>query len=232
MVAFTPGLWQALWLTLRLAATATAFLLLLGVPLAGWLIRARTRFAAVVEVLVTLPLVLPPTVIGFYLLLLLGSHSPLGRGWIALTGQSLAFSFPGLVIGSILYSLPYAVQPAQAALRDIEPALIEAAIALGARAGQTFWKVMVPAARNGILTGASLAFAHTMGEFGVVLMLGGNIPGVTRVASIALYDETQNLDYAAANGYAVSLLMVSFAMLSLIAWLRRRSNGAAKPLIR
>ena len=224
-----PEMWGSLWLTVRLAATTTALLLAGGLPLAGWLTRSRSPFSGLVEALVTLPIVLPPTVIGFYVLLLLGSHSPIGRGWMDLFGHSLAFSFPGLVVGSVLYSLPYAVQPMQTALRDVEPGLIEAASALGARGRQVFWRVMVPAARNGVLTGAALCFAHTMGEFGVVLMLGGNIPGVTRVASIALYDETQTLNYGVANSYALLLMLLSLAMLLFIAWLRRRTPAAARP---
>ena len=154
LAPLTPELWTALWLTLRLAGTSTAILLALALPLAGWINRSRSPAAGLVEALATLPIVLPPTVIGFYLLLVLGAHSALGRGWIALTGQSLAFSFPGLVVGSVCYSLPYALQPIQSALRDVDPALIEAASALGARTRQVFRRVMVPAVRNGILTGA------------------------------------------------------------------------------
>lgn len=225
----TPELWTSLWLTMRLAATSTLILLALTLPLAGWMLRSRSRAVPVVEALVSLPIVLPPTVIGFYVLLALGSRSPLGRGWIALFGSSLAFSFQGLVIGSVIYSLPYAVQPIQTALREVDAGLIEAASALGARARQVFWKIMVPAARNGVLTGAALSFAHTMGEFGVVLMLGGNIPGVTRVASIALYDETQKLNYSVAHRYALVLLLVSFLMLMFIAWLRQRTPAPARP---
>ena len=225
----TPELWVSLWLTMRLAATSTLILLALTLPLAGWMLRSRSRAVPVVEALVSLPIVLPPTVIGFYVLLALGSHSPLGRGWMALFGSSLAFSFQGLVVGSVIYSLPYAVQPIQTSLREVDPNLIEAACALGARARQVFWKIMVPVARNGILTGAALSFAHTMGEFGVVLMLGGNIPGVTRVASIALYDETQKLNYSVAHHYALVLLLASFLMLLFIAWLRRRTPAPARP---
>lgn len=229
LAAIPPELWASLWLTVRLAGTSTLILLLLGLPLAGWLNRSRSAAAPLVEALVTLPIVLPPTVIGFYVLLALGSRSPIGQAWLALFGTSLAFSFPGLVVGSVLYSLPYAVQPMQAALRDVDPGLVEAASALGARARQVFWRVMVPVARNGILTGVALSFAHTMGEFGVVLMLGGNIPGVTRVASIALYDQTQTLNYAVANSYALLLLATSFSLLLLIAWLRQRTPAAPRP---
>lgn len=229
LAAIPPELWASLWLTVRLAATSTAILLFAGLPLAGWLNRSRSAAAPLVEALVTLPIVLPPTVIGFYVLLALGSRSPIGQAWAALFGSSLAFSFPGLVVGSVIYSLPYAVQPMQSALRDVDAGLVEAAASLGARARQIFWKVMVPAARNGVLTGAALSFAHTMGEFGVVLMLGGNIPGVTRVASIALYDETQTLNYSVAHSYALVLLASSFAMLLFIAWLRQRTPAPPRP---
>ncbi len=229
LAAIPPELWASLWLTVRLAATSTAILLLAGLPLAGWLNRSRSAAAPLVEALVTLPIVLPPTVIGFYVLLALGSRSPVGQAWLALFGTSLAFSFQGLVVGSVIYSLPYAVQPMQSALRDVDAGLVESAAALGARARQIFWRIMVPAARNGVLTGAALSFAHTMGEFGVVLMLGGNIPGVTRVASIALYDETQTLNYSVAHSYALLLLASSFAMLLFIAWLRQRTPAPPRP---
>jgi molybdate transport system permease protein len=232
LAAIPPELWASLWLTVRLAASSTLILLLLGLPLAGWLNRSRSLGAPLVEAVVTLPIVLPPTVIGFYVLIALGSHSPIGQAWLALFGTTLAFSFPGLVAGSVLYSLPYAVQPMQSALRDVDAGLVEAACALGARARQVFWRVMVPAARNGIFTGVALSFAHTMGEFGVVLMLGGSIPGVTRVASIALFDETQTLNYAVANSYALVLLAGSFALLLLIAWLRQRTPAPPRPLPR
>ena len=232
VAALTPELWQSLWLTIRLAATSTAILLVIAVPLSGWLDRTRSRAAAAVEALVTMPIVLPPTVIGFYLLVSFGSQSPLGRAWIDVFGHSLAFSFPGLVLGSVIYSLPFAVQPIQTAFRDVDAALIEASCALGARARQTFWRVVVPAARGGLLTGAALSFAHTMGEFGVVLMLGGNIPGVTRVASIALYDEAQKLNYPVAHAYALVLLLLSFAMLLAIGLLRRRASGRPRPQLR
>ena len=225
-------LWAALWLTIRLAAVSMALLLSLSIPLAGWLERSRSRAAPMVEALATLPIVLPPTVIGFYLLLAFGQQSPLGRAWTATFGHSLAFSFPGLVIGSVLYSLPYALQPIQTGLREVDASLIEASVALGAHRRQTFWKVMVPAARGSVLTAAALSFAHTMGEFGVVLMLGGDIPGVTRVASIALYDEAQKLNYAVAHLYALLLLAISFAMLLAIAGLRRRASGTPRPRLR
>lgn len=230
--SLTPALWQSLWLTVRLAAIATAILLAIAVPLAGWLDRTRLRIAPWIEALVTLPIVLPPTVIGFYLLVGFGSDSLLGEAWHGLFGSPLAFSFAGLVVGSVIYSLPFAVQPIQNAIRDVDAALIEAGCALGATPRQVFWRVIVPAARNGVLTGAALSFAHTIGEFGVVLMLGGNIPGVTRVASIALYDETQTLNYPLAHSYALLLLAISFAMLLLIGVLRRSARQLARPKLR
>ncbi|MBA4285627.1 MAG: molybdate ABC transporter permease subunit [Xanthomonadaceae bacterium] len=230
--ALTPALWQSLWLTVRLAAISTLILLAIAVPLAGWLDRTRLKIAPWIEALVTLPIVLPPTVIGFYLLVGFGSGSLLGEAWRGLFGSTLAFSFAGLVVGSVIYSLPFAVQPIQNAIRDVEAALIEAGCALGATPRQVFWRVIVPAARNGVLTGAALSFAHTIGEFGVVLMLGGNIPGTTRVASIALYDETQTLHYPVANSYALLLLAISFLMLLLIGALRRGARQQARPKLR
>lgn len=230
--ALHPALWQSLWLTLRLAAISTVILVAVAVPLAGWLDRTRLAIAPWIEALVTLPIVLPPTVIGYYLLVVFGAGSPLGDGWQSLFGAPLAFSFAGLVVGSVIYSLPFAVQPIQNAIRDIDAALVEAGCALGARPRQVFWRVIVPAARHGVLTGAALSFAHTMGEFGVVLMLGGNIPGVTRVASIALYDETQTLNYPVANAYALLLLVISFAMLLVIGALRRGGPKRPRPKLR
>ena len=232
VAVLTPALWQSLWLTVRLAAISTAILLAIALPLAGWLDRTRLKIAPWIEVLVSLPIVLPPTVIGFYLLVVFGSGSPLGDGWRALFGSSLAFSFAGLVVGSVIYSLPFAVQPIQTAIRDVDAALIEAGCALGARPRQVFWRLVVPAARNGVLTGAALSFAHTIGEFGVVLMLGGNIPGATRVASIALYDETQLLNYPVAHRYALLLLAISLAMLMLIGALRGGARQQARPKLR
>ncbi|QDQ27440.1 molybdate ABC transporter permease subunit [Chitinimonas arctica] len=217
-----PTALQALWLTLKLAAMATLLLVVIGLPLAGWLAESRSRFAAVLEALVGLPIVLPPTVIGFYLLIALAPGSPLGAGWIMLFGQPLAFSFAGLVAGSLLYSLPFAVQPFTAALKSVPANLREAAAALGASRRQRFWRVLVPAAMPGLLAGATLAFAHTLGEFGVVLMLGGNLAGETRVASIALYDEVQALNYPAAHALAATLLLISFSLLLTIAVLQRR----------
>ena len=214
---------QALLLTLRLSLTTTFLLLLLGIPLAHWLNTSRWRGTAAVQTLIALPIVLPPTVIGFYLLVCFApTHFP-GALWLRLTGRTLSFSFTGLVIGSILYSLPYAVQPFQAALKAVPSAMLEAAAATGAAPWRTFWRVHLPLARRGVLVGASLSFAHTVGEFGVVLMLGGSIPGETRVASIALYDEVQNFNYPLAHAYAVTLLLISGVLLSLVTFLQRHA---------
>lgn len=219
--------WAPLWLTLQLALVTSAILLAIGIPLARWLNASRFPGIVVIESLVALPIVLPPTVIGFYLLVALSPRHTLGQWWQQLFGHSLAFSFAGLVIGSVIYSLPFAVQPLQAAFRNVSPALIEASAALGATASQTFWRVVAPASLSGILTAASLSFAHTMGEFGVVLMIGGNIQGETRVASIALYDNTQALNFAHAHRYAIVLLVISLAMLVAVTLLQRRASRDA-----
>ncbi len=222
--AFAPELLHAIGLSLRLAATSSLILLVIGVPLANWLNTSRMRGVVVLETLVSLPVVLPPTVIGFYLLVLMSPREPLGAAWLSLFGQPLPFTFSGLVVGSVVYSLPFAVQPFQAAFRDVKPELQQSALALGLTRRQTFWHIVLPLSRHGILTGVSLSFAHTMGEFGVVLMLGGNIPGQTRVASIALYDEAQQLNYANAHAYAAILLAISFVILVAIALLQRRQQ--------
>lgn len=222
--AFPPGLWEAIGLTLRLAAVSSLVLLVLGIPLAHWLNSSRMRGVILIETLVSLPIVLPPTVIGFYLLMLMSPTQPVGAAWVSVFGQPLPFSFTGLVIGSVIYSLPFAVQPFQAAFRGVRREMVQTALALGLTRRQAFWSVIMPLSKNGILTGVSLSFAHTMGEFGVVLMLGGNIQGQTRVASIALYDEAQQLNYATAHAYALVLLAISFAILITIAVLQRRQH--------
>ena len=221
---FPPALWEAVGLTLRLAAVSSLVLLAIGVPLAHWLNISRFRGVILVETLVSLPIVLPPTVIGFYLLMLMSPQQPVGAAWVSLFGQPLPFSFTGLVIGSVAYSLPFAVQPFQAAFRNVKREMVHSALALGLTPRQTFWSIVLPLSRHGILTGVSLSFAHTMGEFGVVLMLGGNIPGQTRVASIALYDEAQKLNYATAHAYAVVLLAISFFILVGITYLQRKQH--------
>jgi molybdate transport system permease protein len=218
-------LWTAVALTLRLALATSLVLLVLGIPLANWLNNSKLRGVIFIETLVSLPIVLPPTVIGFYLLVLMAPQQPLGAAWMSVFGHPLPFSFAGLVLGSVVYSLPFAVQPFQAAFRGVKGELVQSALALGLTRRQVFWSIVLPLSRHGILTGVSLSFAHTMGEFGVVLMLGGNIPGQTRVASIALYDQAQKLDYAAAHAYALVLLLISFGMLVGIAFLQRRQHA-------
>lgn len=215
---------QAIGLTLKLAATATAILLLFGTPLAWWLARSRWRYKFVLETLVALPLVLPPTVLGFYLLLALAPNGPVGAAVNALGGPSLVFSFYGLVIGSVIYSLPFVVQPLQDAFARIGNAPFDAAASLGAGPVRRFVQVALPMARSGLITAAVLGFTHTVGEFGVVLMLGGNIPGATQVLSISIYDHVEALDYASAHRLAGGLLIGSFLMLLLI--YRRRLQRA------
>lgn len=220
-VSPSPALWQALGLTARLAAVTSVVLMLLGLPLARWLNTSRMPGVGLVEAAVGLPIILPPTVIGFYLLVAFApTHFP-GSLWVRLTGSSLPFTFAGLVVGSVCYSLPYAVQPYQAALRAVPRDVLTAA-RLDATPWQVFWHVHLPLAFPGVLVGSTLAFAHTLGEFGVVLMLGGSIPGQTRVASIALYDEVQKLNYAQAHSYAAVLLVFSFALLATITCFQRR----------
>lgn len=214
--------WEAIRLSLWLAGCTTVILCALGLPLAYWLACTRWRWKFLVEAVVTLPLILPPTVLGFYLLVAMSPTSPLGRGYEELTGQRLAFSFPGLLLGSVLYSLPLAVQPIAAAFAGVDRRLVEASWCLGASGVRTFVRVVVPLAWTGILAGAVLSFAHTLGEFGVVLMVGGNIAGKTRTASIAIYDQVQNSEYAPAGQTALFLLCLSFAALSVTYGLQRR----------
>ena len=218
----SPALWEALGLTLRLATTTTLVLAVIGLPLAQWLNRTRRRLAPAIETLVALPVVLPPTVIGFYLLVAFSPQHPPGSWWRELTGAPLSFSFTGLVIASVFYSLPFAVQPFQAALRGVSPELLEAGRALGASPRRVFLRLHVPLAWRGIAAGLTLGFAHTLGEFGVVLMIGGSVPGVTRVASIALYDEVQALNYPQAHAFAATLLVISFLLLLTVTLLQRR----------
>ena len=218
----SPALWEALGLTLRLATTTTLVLAVIGLPLAHWLNRTRWRIAPAIETLVALPVVLPPTVIGFYLLVAFSPQHPPGTWWRELTGAPLSFSFTGLVIASVFYSLPFAVQPFQAALRGVSPELLEAGRALGASPLRVFLRLHAPLAWRGIAAGLTLGFAHTLGEFGVVLMIGGSVPGVTRVASIALYDEVQALNYPQAHAFAATLLVISFVLLLVVTLLQRR----------
>ena len=214
--------WQAFALTLKLAVLVTAILLVIGLPIAYWTTYSRWRWKFLVEAVVAMPLVLPPTVLGFYVLVALGSRSPLGRWWQAWTGHTLAFTFEGLVIGSVLYSLPFAVQPFASSFVVVDRKLIAASATLGASAWRTFWRVILPLSVSGVVTGIALTFAHTMGEFGVVLMVGGNIPGVTRTLSIDIYDQVEAANYASANATAVVLLLLSFVILSLVYGVNRK----------
>jgi molybdate transport system permease protein len=215
--------WAAFWLTVRLAAVVSGELIILGIPLAAWITFSRGRWKFLVEAVVALPIVLPPTVLGFYVLTMLGSRSPMGRWWESLTGHTLAFTFEGLVIGSVLYSLPFAVQPFAASFGAVDPRLIQASQGLGVGRLGTFWRVVLPLSKAGLVTGAMLSFAHTLGEFGVVLMVGGNIPGVTRTISVDIYDQVQAGNYAAANKTAFILLLISFLILSLVYGLNRKA---------
>jgi molybdate transport system permease protein len=214
---------QALRLSLALAALTTLALLAIGLPAAAWLSSTRWRGKVVVEALVALPLVLPPTVLGFYLLVLMGPRTAPGRAWVALTGHPLAFSFEGLLVASIVYSLPFAVQPFAAALSAVDRRLVEASWSLGASRLRTFLGVSLPLAAPGVLAGAVLVFAHTLGEFGVVLMVGGNIAGETRTLSISIFNAVEQLDYAAAGTTSLFLLAVSFAVLLVTHALRGRT---------
>jgi molybdate transport system permease protein len=207
---------QALRLSLALAAATTVALLVVGLPLAAWLATTRWRFKVLVEAVVALPLVLPPTVLGFYLLVAMGPRSPLGHAWVATFGRPLAFSFEGLLVASILYGLPFA-----ASLASVDRRLVEASHSLGASRLRTFLRVSLPLAAPGVLAGAILTFAHALGEFGVVLMVGGNIAGETRTLSISIFDSVEQLDYAAAGTTALFLLAVSFAVLVVTYSLRR-----------
>ena len=206
---------EALWLTLRLAVGTTAILLVVALPLAWWIASGRGVGRASVQALVALPLVLPPTVLGFYLLVVMGPLTAPGRFLIRLVGHPLAFSFAGLLVGSVLYSLPFAVQPLVAGFQAVDRGFIEAAAGLGARPAKVFSSVVLPMTRASLLTAAVLTFTHTVGEFGVVLMLGGNIPGETRTLSISLYDLVQDGNYGAANQTA--LVLIAFAMVTLLA---------------
>ena len=219
---------QAIWLTGLLALVTTLLLMPLATPLAWWLARSPSRAKSAVEAVVAMPLVLPPTVLGFYLLVLLNPDTFLGGLWVRATGEALTFSFAGLVIASMIYSLPFMVQPLHSAFRAVPESVMEAAATLGASPRDRFLNVGIPLARRGFLTGAVLTFAHTVGEFGVVLMMGGNIPGETRVLSIAIYEHVETLNYDAAHSLALGLLC--FAFMSL--WLVYRLAGERVEVIR
>ncbi|HYW48821.1 MAG TPA: molybdate ABC transporter permease subunit [Bryobacteraceae bacterium] len=214
--------WQAIVLSVRLALATTIVLLAAGLPLASWLAFSRRRWKFLVEAVVALPLVLPPTVLGFYVLLAIGPRGPVGALYGRLTGGMLPFSFSGLLVASVVYSLPFMVQPVAAAFAGVDRKLVEASWCLGVSRLATFRRVIVPLALPGIATGAILSFAHTLGEFGVVLMVGGNIAGVTRTVSISIYDQVQALDYSAAAQTSIFLLAVSFTVLALTYALQKR----------
>lgn len=214
--------WQALRLTVELATIVAATLMLIGLPLAYWIAFSERRWKFLVETLVALPLILPPTVLGFYLLIAFGSHSAFGRWWQSLTGHPLAFSFSGLVLGSVIYSLPFSVQPLTSSFSAVDRSLLAASATLGAGKWSTFWRVVVPLSIPGIITAVVLSFAHTIGEFGVVLMIGGNIPGITRTISIDIYDRVQAAEYAAANSTSLLLLVFSFLVLAIVYGINRR----------
>ena len=214
----------AVWLTLKLAGTVTVLLLLIGTPIAWWLARTHSRLKGVIGAVVALPLVLPPTVIGFYLLVAMGPKGPVGQLTEALGLGLLPFTFPGLVIGSVFYSLPFMVQPLQNAFEAIGERPLEVAATLRASPWDAFWSVAVPLARPGFLTGTILGFAHTVGEFGVVLMIGGNIPDKTRVVSVQIYDHVEALEYAQAHWLAAGMLVFSFVVLLTLYTLNPRAG--------
>lgn len=205
-----------LLLTAKLATITTILLLLMGTPVAWWLAKTKTRSKPVIEAVVALPIVLPPTVLGFYLLILLGPQGWLGGWWVEITGQTLTFSFSGLVIASVIYSFPFVVQPLQSAFESVGHDIMETAYTLGAKPLDAFFTVAVPLAKRGFLTGGVLGFAHTLGEFGVVLMVGGNIPGETRVISIAIYDHVEMLEYGQAHVMAAILLAFAFCAMLMM----------------
>ncbi|GHE01530.1 molybdenum ABC transporter permease [Defluviimonas sp. 20V17] len=215
------------WLTLKLAGLVAVILVALATPLAWWLAHTRVRARPVIEAVTALPLVLPPTVLGFYILVLFAPDTALGGLWVRATGTTLTFSFTGLVLASMLYSLPFAVQPLQAAFEAVGRAPLEAAATLGAGPRDAFFSVAAPMALRGYLTALVLSFAHTVGEFGVVLMVGGNIPGKTRVLSIAIYEHVETLDYAGAQTLSAGLLVFSFVVLLAVYTLNRRAPGRA-----
>ena len=221
-MTLSPADVSALTLTLELALITTAILLVIGTPLAWWMSRTRWRHRYFLEAIVALPLVLPPTVLGFYLLVMLGPSGPVGRLMAALGGHSLAFTFSGLVVGSVIYSLPFVVQPLQNAFNAVGQRPLEVAATLRAGPLDRFFTVALPLARPGFLTATVLGFAHTLGEFGVVLMIGGNIPGETRVASIAIYDHVEGLDYLQAHWLSATLIVISFVLLVAVYGLNSR----------
>lgn len=216
--------WDALWISVRLAIATTVVLLVIGLPIAAWLASTRSRLRIPIEAIVSMPIVLPPTVIGFYLLLVLGPRTAAGRMLEQLVGHAVPFSFTGILIGSVIFNLPFAVRPMAAAFAGVDRRLVEASWCLGASKFRAFRTVTAPLGRAGIITAIALTFAHTLGEFGVVLMLGGNIPGVTQTLSTVIYDQVQAMDYAGANRTALVLVGVSFAALLGTYGFTRRPN--------
>ena len=207
---------SAIIVTIKLASLSTAILILIGTPLAWWLSQTRFKFKVIIEALIALPLILPPTVLGFYLLLTLGPNGPIGRFLESLGGSSIAFTFSGLVVGSVIYSLPFVVQPLQNSFNSVGKQSMEVAATLGASKIDRFFTVAIPLARSGFITAIVLGFAHTVGEFGVVLMIGGNIPGETGVLSIAIYDHVETMEYGKAHWLSAGLLIMSFLMLIFV----------------
>jgi molybdate transport system permease protein len=220
--------WQALWLTLRLATLVAVILLAIALPLAYWLAFSKRKWKFLVEAVVAVPLVLPPTVLGFYVLVALGANSPIGQWWTRLTGHTLAFTFEGLVIGSIVYSLPFAVQPITSSFAAVDRKLLDASATLSVGRFATFRRVVLPLSYTGVIAGGVLSFAHTMGEFGVVLMVGGNIPGLTRTLSIDIFDRVEIGDFSGANTTALFLLVLSFVILSIVYALHRAPWGVSR----
>ena len=214
--------WEALITTLKLAVTTSVILMIIALPLGYWVAFSRWRWKFLIEAVVALPIVLPPTVLGFYVLIAMGPQSPLGRFYETLAGHGLPFTFEGLVFASVLYSLPFAVQPMAAAFGSVERKYIEASWMLGVSNLETFFRVIIPQSWAGVLTGLVLSFAHTLGEFGVVLMVGGNIPGVTRTLSIDIFDQVQSLNYSSAATTSATLLIISFVILSIVYGLNRK----------
>ena len=213
---------EALWLSVRLASCVTAILLAVGIPLAYWISQSTWRGRFLVESVVALPLVLPPTVLGFYLLVAMGARGPLGRLWTAWFGHTLAFTFEGLVAASVVYSLPFAVQPLVTAFEGVDKRLLDAAAVLGAGRWRAFREILLRLSIPGVITAGVLTFAHTLGEFGVVLMVGGSLPGTTRTVSIEIYDRVQSLEYASANRLALALLLIALAGLASVYAVNRR----------
>lgn len=215
--------WPAIWVTVKLASLTSASLIAIGLPIAYWVSFSQTRWKFLIESIVALPLILPPTVLGFYILVAIGPQSPVGQLYTTLAGHQLPFTFEGLLFASILYSLPFAVQPFAVAFDQVDRRLIEASWTMGVSRAGTFFKLVLPLSKAGLLTGIVLSFAHTLGEFGVVLMVGGNIEGVTRTVSIAIYDEVQALNYAEAGQTALFLLLFSYGALLLVHAINRKA---------